>query len=128
MLYWKWFKSQDKTRFITDPDYVWPEPRPVDPETVKRNEKMAQLEAQKVQQEWEEFVDALPLCGSHVMYKGTDIYGERLAGRFIFETADLLPMVFDRLKTLNLFRWTMTIAQTIAMMLKLKLTRKQALG
>ena len=97
VLYWKWFKSQDKTRFITDPDYVWPEPRPVDPETVKRNEQKAQLETRKAQQEWSAFVDALPLCGSHIMYKGTDIYGERLAGRFIFETADLLPMVFDRL-------------------------------
>ncbi|QHJ12687.1 hypothetical protein FX988_02945 [Paraglaciecola mesophila] len=95
VLYWKWLKSQDKTRFITHPDFVLPELSPANAEAVKLNAQKAALKAQKVQQEWEAFVDALPQCGSHIMYKGTDIYGERLNGRFIFETADLLPVLFD---------------------------------
>nr|WP_166426137.1 hypothetical protein [Paraglaciecola sp. 20A4] len=97
VLYWKWFKSADKTRFITDQDYIWPSMAPGDPAFLTRKEQKAQLEAQKVQQEWEAFVDALPQCGSHIMYKGTDIYGERLDGRFIFETTDLLPVLFDEI-------------------------------
>ena len=97
VLYWKWFKSADKTRFITLPEFVMPQPRPVDPDIVKNSARNAPLETRKAHQEWLTFVDAMPQCGSHIMYKGTDIYGERLDGRFIFETPDLLPVVFDRL-------------------------------
>ena len=97
VLFWKWFKSEDKTRFITEPELVAPEQRPVDPNIVKNNARNAEREAQTLHQEWLSFVDTLPQCGSHIMYKGTDLYGERLDGRFIFETADLLPLVFDKL-------------------------------
>lgn len=97
VLYWKWFKSADKTRFITLPEFDMPQPRPVVPDLVKNSARNAPLETRKAHQEWLTFVDAMPQCGSHIMYKGTDIYGERLDGRFIFETPDLLPVVFDRL-------------------------------
>ncbi|GAC08917.1 hypothetical protein [Paraglaciecola chathamensis] len=97
VLFWKWFKSEAKTRFITEPEFVMPEPRPVDPNIVKNSARDAEREAQTLHQEWLSFVDTLPQCGSHIMYKGTDIYGERLDGRFIFETVDLLPLVFDKL-------------------------------
>jgi hypothetical protein len=98
VLFWKWFKSEDKTRFITHPeDFEIPGLSGASSDELEHGASRAQREAQTLQQEWEAFVDTLPQCGSHIMYKGTDIDGERLDGRFIFETADLLPVVFDSL-------------------------------
>lgn len=45
--------------------------------------------------QWQELIANLPICGTHLIYKGRDIYSEPLPGTFMFESDTLTAYVCD---------------------------------